>query len=319
MGLNPDEVLRRARLPGDLFARKDASVTPSEYFDFWRALEEAGGFEEFPLAFGRVISVEAFDPTIFACFCSTNLNVALQRLSKFKRLSCPMILSVDIHPEHTATTIDCYGHEGQIPRSLAIAELVFFTQLARMATRRHIVPSNVLLTQLPERIAPHEEYFGVPLRRGIANRITFSAQDAASPFLTHNEAMWAVFEPVLRRRLSDLDQSSNVRQRVKSALLELLPSGQTSIMDAASRLAMSKRTLQRHLSAESVGYQTVLNETRQELAQHYLANSTVSLGEISYLLGFQDGNSFIRAFKSWTGISPGSFREVPRNVDRLSH
>jgi AraC-like DNA-binding protein len=61
----------------------------------------------------------------------------------------------------------------------------------------------------------------------------------------------------------------------------------------------------------------VLNETRQELAQHYLANSTISPAEISYLLGFQDGNSFIRAFKGWTGMTPGSYREVPRNVERL--
>lgn len=43
MGLNPVEVLKRAELPGDLFARKDASVTPAQYFNLWRALEESGG------------------------------------------------------------------------------------------------------------------------------------------------------------------------------------------------------------------------------------------------------------------------------------
>ena len=88
--------------------------------------------------------------------------------------------------------------------------------------------------------------------------------------------------------------SASMGQRVKSALLEMLPGGQSTIEATASRLAMSKRTLQRHLHDESVGYQEVLNETRQELAQHYLANSAISPAEISYLLGFQDGNSFIR-------------------------
>lgn len=130
--------------------------------------------------------------------------------------------------------------------------------------------------------------------------------------------MWLFFEPGLRRRLSDLDKSSSVRQRVKSALLEMLPSGLSAIEDTASRLAMSKRTLQRHLSEESVSYQEVLTETRQELAQHYLARSTISPNEIAYLLGFQDGNSFIRAFKCWTGMTSGSYRKLQGNLDPLA-
>ena len=313
IGLNPAEVLRRAGLPGDLFSRKDASVTPGQYFDLWCALEEAGGAEELPLALGQAISVEAFDPPIFASLCSPNLNVALQRLSGFKRLIGPMILNVDICPERTTATFDCYGHEGRIPRSLGAFELVFFTRLVRLATRQRIVPLELVLTQLPEHGSPYEAYFGRSLRQGSAICITFSGQDAARPFLTESEAMWSFFEPSLRRRLSDLDESACVRQRVKSALLEMLPGGQSSIEDAASRLAMSKRTLQRHLSDESVSYQEVLNETRQELAQHYLAHSTISPGEISFLLGFQDGNSFIRAFKGWTGMTPGSYRQAPQN------
>jgi AraC-like DNA-binding protein len=319
IGLNPAEVLLRAGLPGDLFSRKDASVTPGQYFDLWRALDEAGGAKDLPLALGQAISVEAFDPPIFASFCSPNLNVALQRLSGFKRLIGPMILGVDMRPDRTTATFDCYGHEGRIPRSLGVFELVFLTRLARLATRRRIVPLELVLTELPEQGAPYEAYFARPLRGGSAISITFSGQDAACPFLTENEAMWSFFEPGLRLRLSDLDGSARVRQRVKSALLEMLPGGQSSIEDAASRLAVSKRTLQRHLSDESVSYQEVLNETRQELAQHYLAHSTISPGEISFLLGFRDGNSFIRAFKGWTGMTPGSYRRAPQNEKPLRH
>ena len=239
MGLNPVEVLKRAELPGDLFARKDASVTPAQYFNLWRALEESGGAEELPLMLGKAISVEAFDPSIFASLCSPNLNIALRRLSGLKRLIGPMSLSVDIGTERTVAMIHCDGHTDQSPRSLGIAELVFFTQLARLATRQHIVPVDVPLTQLPERSASYEVYFGRPIRQADVNRIVFSARDASRPFLTENDAMWLFFEPDLRRRLSDLDKSSSVRQRVKSALLEMLPSGLSAIEDTASWLAMS--------------------------------------------------------------------------------
>ena len=72
--------------------------------------------------------------------------------------------------------------------------------------------------------------------------------------------------------------------------------------------AMSKRTLKRHLSQESSSYQEILKTTRKELAQHYLSRSEISQCEIGYLLGFQDGNSFLCSFKGWTGTIPGDYR-----------
>lgn len=308
MGINPAHVLAYAELPADLFSRKDARLTPNEYFRLWRGLEQAAGAEELPLKIGRAISVEAFSPPIFASLCSPNLNTALQRLAVYKRLIGPIRMTVKIGEHKTQVTLECYGHEGRIPRSFGATELVFFTQLARLATRKRIVPADLVLPRLPENSAPYTSYFGNPIRPGKAVRIAFSAQDAVYPFLTENRAMWDFFEAGLNKKLSDLDTESNIVQRVKSALLEMLPSGSSSIEEAASRLAMSKRTLQRLLSLESSSFQGILNTTRQELAQHYLSRSEISQGEIGYLLGYRDGNSFLRAFRSWTGTTPGEYR-----------
>jgi len=310
MGLHPADVLTLAALPADLFARNDASLDPAEYFRLWRGLELAAGAEELPLKIGQAISVEAFDPPIFASLCSPNLNIALQRLSQFKKLIGPMTLAVDIDGQRTLATLACYGNREPIPRSLGAAEMVFLTQLARLATRKRIVPLWVELVQLPDNGEPYRHYFGVPLRPGQANRVAFSAHDANQPFLTEDAAMWDFFEAGLKRKLSRLDTSASIAQRVRSALLEMLPGGQSAIEETASRLAMSKRSLQRKLSEESSSYQELLNDTRRDLAQHYLARSSISPAEIAYLLGFQDGNSFIRAFRSWTGKTPGEYRSA---------
>ena len=310
MGIKPAHVLALAGLPADLFARNDASLSPEEYFNLWRGLEQATGAEKLPLKIGRAISVEAFDPPIFASLCSPNLNTALQRLSQYKPLIGPLTMKVDIGRQQTIATLDCYGHNGQIPRSLGTTELVFLTQLARLATRETITPVVLELPRLPAKPSSYKSYFGNEIQSGKAIRIGFSARDAARPFLTEDAAMWDFFEAKLKKKLSDLETEATVSQRVKSTLLEMLPSGRSEIEEAASRLAMSKRTLQRFLKRESSSYKSILNENRQALAEHYLSRSSISPPEISYLLGYRDSNSFLRAFKTWTGRTPGEYRST---------
>ncbi|QDL54276.1 AraC family transcriptional regulator [Rhodoferax aquaticus] len=308
MGLNLAEVLAWAQLPADLFTRPGATLSPEDFFRLWTGMEQVAGGEELPLKFGQAISVEAFDPPIFASLCAPNLATALVRLSDFKRLIGPMILDVQSTPACTSVALDCYGHTGALPRSLAITEMVFFTQLARLATRKHITPLRVEITQLPSNLVPLEAFFGCSPQPSTHNRITFSAEDAKHPFLTEDSGMWESFEPTLRKRLAALDAQATTVERVHSALLELLPSGRSSVEEVADKLLTSRRTLQRQLSDEGSSFQEVLSNTRQRLAEHYLRQSTITPGEVSWLLGFQDGNSFIRAFRNWTGTTPGQFR-----------
>lgn len=308
LGFNPADVLRLAELPADLFARTEVTLSAAEYFRLWQGLEQVAGTELLPLQIGQVLSVESFDPPIFASFCSANLNAALQRLSHFKRLVGPLTLAVEINERQSCATLGCYTNAGPIPRCLGAVELVFLTQLARLATRKRIVPLAVELAQLPEQCGPYQEYFGVPVVQGTVNRLTFAAQDARQPFLTEDATMWAFFEAGLKEKLSELEAEATMVQRVKSALHEMLPAGQSSIEEVANRLAMSKRSLQRKLNDELSTYQAILNGTRRELADYYLAHSPISLVEIAYLLGFQDSNSFNRAFREWTGQTPGEYR-----------
>lgn len=309
MGYAPAEVLSLARLPGDLFARPGASLSPAQYFDLWRGLEQAAGHDELALKLAQAMSVEAFDPALFACLCSPDLNTALQRLAHYKRLIGPLHMAVDIRADRTQVSLRCYGSTAPIPRSLGVSELVFFTQLARLATRERIEPLAASLPDLPANLAAYKAYLGCTLGTSEQIQIAFSAQDAQRPFLTENMAMWAAFEPALNSRLCELDAQAKLRERVRAVLLETLPAGISSIDAVAQRLAISKRSLQRQLADESVGFQELLSEVRHELARHYLSRTDISAGEISWLLGFQESNSFIRAFRSWTGTTPAAYRQ----------
>jgi AraC-like DNA-binding protein len=80
------------------------------------------------------------------------------------------------------------------------------------------------------------------------------------------------------------------------------------LKDVARELRLSTGTLQRRLIAERGKFQHLMEEARRELAQHYLLHSSLELNETAYRLGYEDSNSFFRAFHQWEGTSPGEWR-----------
>ena len=309
LGVSVRNVLKYAELPTDLLARENISLTTPDYFRLWRGLENAAGDRDIALPIGTSILAGVFEPSIFACLCSPNLNTALYRLAQYKLITCPTTLDIDIDASKTRVIVRCVDYTNHIPNSYSATELVFLTELARVATKKPIVPKLVTLKQLPKNPELYNDYFGTKLEQGESVEIHFSAEDATRPFLTKNTHMWEQFEPELQKRLSDLDNHASARQRTKSVLLELLPSGQGNMELTAKRLAVSTRTLQRHLYNEGTSFKKVLKDTRRELALHYLKNSKMSATQISFLLGFEDTNSFNRAFNTWTGVRPRQFRK----------
>ncbi|MEM6986699.1 MAG: helix-turn-helix domain-containing protein, partial [Pseudomonadota bacterium] len=246
---------------------------------------------------------------LFASICSPDLNTALRRIQQYKPLIGPMEMALEVGRASTRMSISCYGNTVKLPRALELSELVFFTQLSRLTTRHRICPTRIVVSELPNNLRAYRDYFGCDLRRGRITQLSFAAEDAKRPFLTANAAMWDYFEAGLNKRLALVGADSSTTERLRAVLVELLPAGISSIEHAADKMAVSKRTLQRKLTAESATYHDVLQSVREELADHYLSRSGLPLGEIAFLLGYSETNSFIRAFSAWKGVAPGNYRE----------
>lgn len=310
LGINLQEVLILAELPRDIFVRQDFRLTASQYFKFWKSLELVSKFDDLPLRIGESMSLDVFDPPMFASICSPNLGVGLERLAYFKKLIAPIVL--DINPSRLGTTITLkrYDSSDPLPKLVAESEIFFLLWLAKSATRSNIIPLKIQFMEKPLKLTSYEKYFGTTISIGKFNQVTFSNHDINRPFLTEDSGMWDFFEPGLRKRLFEFGEQESYTSRVRSVLLGLIPSGQISITETAKKLGLSQRGLQRHLMNETTTFQDILKNVRIELATHYLNNSSISLGEISYLLGFHEVNSFTRAFNEWMNTSPGEYRKL---------
>ena len=309
LGVKTEDLLRHAGLPQGLLSQAAPQLDSEAYFRLWTSLEELMDVPEIALTIGQALTPDGFSPPLFAAFCSPNLKVALERLSTYKPLICPMTMTLADQDGLVSLTLNMADH-WELPTSFVLMEQVFLVHLARMATRQQIQPAQVILRQPPAARSVYRTFFGVPVSQGDVNRIVFRRADAQIPFLSVNNAMFEVFEPVLKKRLSELEQDASVSERVRASLAEMLASGQTGIGDVADRLAMSSRTLQRRLSLEGTSFQALLNKVRADMARIYLSKTHYSNAEIAFLLGYDDPNSFIRAFHGWTGVTPEASRQA---------
>ena len=109
--------------------------------------------------------------------------------------------------------------------------------------------------------------------------------------------------------LRDFEQSKTSRGKVERLVMPILHTGEVGMEAIAAKMGMSRQTLWRELKAEGVTFEQVLDELRHKLALHYLAGKKVSVNETAYLVGFSDPAAFSRAFKRWTGTTPGRLQQ----------
>lgn len=132
--------------------------------------------------------------------------------------------------------------------------------------------------------------------------------DLDLPFVTHNEDLLAVVGAQLEAELNERNANADLGEQVKRALKRSLAGRRPTLPQVARELGTSARTLQRRLTDARLTFQRLVEDTRRELARHYLKYSAVELNEAAFLLGYEDANSFFRAFHVWEGTTPGEWR-----------
>lgn len=306
-GISIDELLKRAELPLDLFTKKSPSVTAEEYYHFMKAIEEIVPDKKMPILLATAENIETITPPLFAGYCSKNARECIQRIGQYKALVGAVVF--DVREDENEMTVGIKGEDEQeLPEIIIGIEMVLLTNLIRKATKEKIIPLKVSVENLFEN-QEYEKFLGQKIEKGKINAITFSKQDVEIPFITRNESMWNFFEPELKKRLSEMDIDDTFSAKVRSVLVEILPAGKSGVEDVANHLGMSKRSLQRKLKEEDTTFQKQLNHVRELLAKNYLQNTNLSSEDIAYLLGYQDLNSFFRAFSLWTGKTITEYKQ----------
>jgi AraC-like DNA-binding protein len=316
LGLKLDDVLKRADVPTAAIADRSAgSIRPQTYFALWNACRILYGGPDFALRLGQAMAQVPFTTPIFAYYCSRNVRQGLERLAVFKPLIGPLRYRVEDRTDAVVICMEATDPLAALPPSMALFEVAFLSTLIRNTTATEFRPTRVVSPDIDARI---EDFVGCPIERGAIMALHISREDAARPLVTRNPDMWQIFEPHLKVALAEELLGSAIVEQVRNTLLEALPAGNSTIVEVASRMGISQRSLQRKLADASTSYTKLLEDTRLEIASRYLRATSLSLQEIAYLLGYNETSSFFRAFRKMTGKTPLGFRNGPDQAEGTS-
>jgi len=156
----------------------------------------------------------------------------------------------------------------------------------------------------------YREYFNCDILFNQSNNYLVVKQEALSWACKNSCSSTAtLLQRYADAELKKFQLGQNFQEKVSRAIGPLLNGCTPTLERVAEQLNMAPWTVRRKLIDDGSSYQHTLNRTRKELAISYACDTELTLGEIAYLLGFGSSTAFQRAFKRWTGVAPGQFRQ----------
>lgn len=307
-------LLRRAGLPAGLFEQEKIFVTTAQIFALWRSVAKMSPDPAFGLRLGTELCFERSHPVSIAGVCSRSFGDALQRLARYKQLTCPE--EIRVHRKTQKTTVEFFFPEAREaqPDIMVDVGLSWILNVGRRGTDGGITPLRLELTRSAKHRDLLEGHFGCRVRfKAPRDALVYRSDDLDLPFVTHNEELVAMIGTQLESELTSRNAGMEVGEQVRRTLMRSMAGRRPNLADVARELGMSPRTLQRRLSGSKATFQELLESARRELAHQYLARPVIEFNEAAFLLGFEDVNSFFRAFQAWEGLSPTEWRTRHRD------
>ena len=283
----------------------DAELTTDAYFAFWREVAARDDRPDLGLSvgaavFGRSVSSDA-------ALQAPTLGDALRTLGRYKRLSCPEDVLVEVRDGEASVRFDWLLATGEVPEILVDAIFASHVALVAHGTGGKVAPLRLELARKRRRAKVLSAHFRCPIVFGATHdRVVFAERALGIPLVTADRAAYERLVPGLEARLAG---KRSLVSDVRIAIARTISAGaRPSVETIAHRLETSPRTLQRRLGGGGTTFQDQLDDVRHVVARRLLAHTELEPIDIAFLLGFGEPNSFARAFRSWERTTPLRWR-----------
>lgn len=301
--------LSQAAIPLELLASQQARVTTGQFVQLYRVLVMALQ-DETPGMFSRPLKPGSLKFLSLSLVQATSLMAALKGFTQFFRLVLDDLhFQLRLSGEHVSVGLVPQCDASRQNRFVQEVMLKFVHgMLSWLAGRKIPLAGIELAYPAPAHAPDYVLLFPGPAQFGRPHTLIHFDRDLLlAPVRQHARAVPAF----LARAPADWMFISFAERLVSHRVREYLEprlSGSSSIEDVAHNLLMSTRTMARRLNQEGTGFQAIKDGLRRDVAIRLLTQSQLPATEISVRTGFDDPTAFYRAFKRWTGCSPGVYR-----------
>ncbi|WOJ97757.1 AraC family transcriptional regulator [Congregibacter brevis] len=253
----------------------------------------------------------------YAMFASQNLGKAIERHSKYQDvIGAALQTRLFVEDELACLRVVCIVRPELVntPAKLHYETERLLAQWAEIGPAfgesRHWFTRIDLDYSAPGYLDLYSEVLGPEVHFGREHtQIVFPHRLLDQALNFANEQAAALCEQQCAALLGEMQAVQGFTGQVRR-LLANAPGHHPSIEEAASKLAMSERSLRRRLAEEGTTYKEVVLDFRMELASSYLRGQEMSIQEVAFLAGYADASNFHRTFSRYFGATPGEFRSA---------
>ena len=309
IGVDSRALLQRAGID-DVVSNDPLARLPHDRMgEVFRLAAEATADPQFGLYASRYMLPAHIHALGSAMLASNSLMDMCQRIERFGSF---LASTVDFY-------LDAAERESKLSAKLRVpmrpeAVEMFWSFVLRFMRHLYREDFNPLRVEIPregnsEAVKAYRDFFRCELSFGHHEMaLYFDSDQLLEKLPTASPELARLSDQVVRDYLAKMNRD-DVVSRLSRLLVANLPTGEYSKEDAAVELNMSPRTLQKKLLEAGTSWRDQVDSTRYGLAVSYLQSGRYSLSEITFMLGFHDTSSFSRAFKRWSGETPGKYVE----------
>jgi AraC-like DNA-binding protein len=311
-GVPPEHVFRDVGLDPEAIRDSRARYADTKTRAAWRLAAQLIDNPCFGLLAAEVWRPTDFHALGYAFLASRTLQTAIERIVRYNTVVDSVVrFEMTLDADHLRLTYQITDPEITEVSALQDGRLAVVFGLCREAHGPSFSPAEISLTHAaPSCRGDYYGLFRCPVQFDAPQpEFVLTRAQAETPLPAASRELAVANDAILADYLRTLDRG-DVVSRVKTAIIEQLPSGTPSAETVAKDLYLSARTLNRRLAEAGTSFSATLETVRRELAEQYIADPTRSLSEISFLLGFSEQSAFSRAFRRWTGQPPSAARDT---------
>ncbi|EED31552.1 transcriptional regulator OruR [gamma proteobacterium NOR5-3] len=308
-GVPQEELLRNCALAEVGMQAMGARVADDDFRTLVENTLRLTGDPALGLRLGRRLNLSAHAVLGQAFMTCRDLGEVIQLFERYYHLLAPDLV-LEFHHSDERLSISSPDTEAYLPLAFGLECIAAAMRntLSGLLGDDHFPLRFEFPYPEPAHLSVYREILGEDLHFNCERAAwSFPAALLSTPLPSSNPALRQLYEAECARLLADLSDSAGIAEQTLN-LLRKLEGQYPKMPQVAAMLNMSPRTYRRRLMDEGLGFQELLDRVRAEHATRYLKERRLPIVSIAYQLGFNDPSNFRRAYRRWTGKTPGAVR-----------